>query len=361
MSTAKSAAIVVIPAVMLYFAVEKNWKALAYSVGAYLSFKIVYEIIVRAVWSAQNQFAGQSKILLQKDPYDKSLGDEDGWGFVSRFIENCNLSFSKRFYQILGWRDEDNTEVFGMIAVITIGVALFGFWKLIKDKRKEMILLTLFTGAQLFLSFVILQVRWDQPRITLVCTPIILIAMLYGLYTLLNNDGIGPSLYIVIVFLIIGSVLMSSFKRGFENIPIVKKNLKGDKYFGYTPDWQNFLKAAEWCSDSLAPQTLVASRKAPMSFVYGNGRKFFPVYSVVKKDSATNQSNPDSALAYFKKNKVTHFILGSLRVNPNDPTAGVINTLHNIMGPISEKYPQKLRLVHTEGVIEESYVYEILY
>jgi hypothetical protein len=74
---------------------------------------------------------------------------------------------------------------------------------------------------------------------------------------------------------------MSSFKRGFANIPVIKKNLKGDKYYGYTPDWQNFLKCSEWAADSLPDSALVASRKAPMSFVYGNGKKFFPIYSVV--------------------------------------------------------------------------------
>ncbi|MGZ5136035.1 MAG: hypothetical protein ACXWCG_12835, partial [Flavitalea sp.] len=98
-----------------------------------------------------------------------------------------------------------------------------------------------------------------------------------------------------------------------------------------------------------------------MSFVYGKGKKFFPVYSVVTKDTLTNQSHPDSALAYFRKNKVTHVMLGTLRLNPNDPSAGFINTVHNIVAPIAQKYPEKLRLVHTEGQFEEAYVYEIIY
>jgi hypothetical protein len=118
--------------------------------------------------------------------------------------------------------------------------------------------------------------------------PVLLIAIFYALYTFTNREGIGPSLYIVIALLMTGSVCISSFKRGFANIPIVQKNLKGDKYFGYTPDWRNFLKCSEWCADSLPKESLVASRKAPMSFVYGKGKKFFPVYSVVKKDTATN-------------------------------------------------------------------------
>lgn len=360
-STAKSSAIVVLPAIILFFALEKNWRAIGAAFGGYLVFKVPYEILVKLTWKAQNQFAGQSKILLQKDPYDKALGDEDLSGFITRFIDNCNLSLSKRFYQLLGWRDEGSLETYGLIALATIAIALIGFWKLYKNNNKAMILFTLFTGAQMVLSFIILQTRWDQPRITLVCMPILLILIFYALYSFTNNPGIGPTIYIVIAVLMIGSVGLSSLKRGFKNLPIVQKNLKGDKYYGYTPDWQNFLKCSEWCGDSLPKNTLVASRKAPMSFVYGKGKKFFPVYSVVKKDSTTNQSNPDSALAYFKKNNVTHVMLGTLRMNPNDPSVGFINTVHNIMAPIAQKYPEKLKLVHTEGQFEEAYVYKIIY
>jgi hypothetical protein len=82
---------------------------------------------------------------------------------------------------------------------------------------------------------------------------------------------------------------------------------------------------------------------------------------VIKKDTTTEQSNPDSALAFFQKNKVTHVILASLRLDPNNPSAGFINTVHNIFAPISQKYPEKLNLVHTEGAFEQAYVYEIKY
>jgi hypothetical protein len=360
-STAKSSAIVVIPAVLLYFALEKNWKAVGFSLGAYLLFKLPYELLVRSIWDAQNQFAGQSKILLQKDPYDKALGNEDLAGFIQRFIDNCNLSLSKRFYQILGWRDENSVEVYGLITLLTMAIMFIGFWKLMKAKNRVMVLLTLFTGAQVVLSFLILQARWDQPRITLVCMPILLILMFYALYTFTNRNGIGPTLYMAIAALVVGSVMMSSFKRGLKNLPIVQKNLKGDTYYGYTPDWQNFLKCSEWCADNLPSEALVASRKAPMSFVYGKGKKFFPIYSVIKKDSLTNQSNADSALAFFKTNKVTHVMLGSLRLNPSDASAGFINTMHNIVAPIARAYPDKLKLVHTEGMFEETTVYEIRY
>ena len=98
-----------------------------------------------------------------------------------------------------------------------------------------------------------------------------------------------------------------------------------------------------------------------MSFIYGKGKKFFPIYSVIKRDTLTNQSNPDSALVFFKTNNVTHVMIGQLRIDPNNPGAGFINTMHNILAPIAQKYPNKLKLVHTEGAFEESQVFEIIY
>jgi hypothetical protein len=360
-STCKSSAVVAVPAVALFFALEKNYKAVGATVLSFLIFKIPYEVLLKLVWKAQNQFKGQSAILLLKDPYNKMEGNEDLSGFFKRLIENSDLYISKRFYQLLGWRDENSTEVFGQITIISIALMLAGFVFFYKKNNRIMLLAALFVGAQTILSFIILQTRWDQPRIILINMPVLLILMLYSIYHLTKKGGFGQVVYSALVVLLISSLLMSSFKRGVKNIPIVKKNLKGDKYYGYTPDWANFLRCSEWCADSLSSEALVVSRKAPMSFIYGKGKKFFPVYSVIMRDSTTDQSHPDSALAFFQKNKVTHVMLGSLRVNPNNASMGFINTVHNIMQPIAQKYPQKLKLVHVEGTFEETYVYEINY
>lgn len=367
LTTCKSAAIVALPVVVLYFAVEKNWKALGMSLASFGVYKLLYEILVRLIWHGQNQFKDQSRILLQKDPYNKSLGNEDLSGFIQRFIDNSNLYIGKRFYQLLGWRDENYItdkplmDEYGFVTFLSLVIIFIGFWFLLKHKKKSIVFFSLFALAQTALSFLILAARWDQARIILVTMPMLLTCMLYAFYHFTSKPGIGQSVYAVIALIMISSLFISSFKRGMKNIPIVQKNLKGDTYYGYTPDWINFLKCSEWCADSLGKETLVASRKAPMSFVYGKGKKFFPVYSVVKKDTATEQSHPDSALAYFRVNKVTHVMLPTLRLNPNDASAGFINTIHNILAPIAQKYPQKLKLIHTEGSFEECAVYEFQY
>lgn len=358
-ATCKSGAIVAVPVIILYFLLEKQWKNAGYAFAGYLAIKIPYELLVKIIWGSQNQFSGQGRILLQKDPYDKSLGNEDMAGFIGRLFDNCNLYLSKRFFQLLGLRNEDSVEVFGLLSVIVIAVMVIALIHVFKQKNKPLVFFGLFTGAQLLLSFLILQARWDQPRIVLISMPIMLILMFQLFYSTVKKSSMGQSIYIFIAALISVSVLMSSFKRGSANLPIVKKNLAGNIYYGYTPDWQNFLKCSEWCADSLPKNSLVASRKAPMSFVYGKGKKFFPIYSVIKKDSLTQQSNPDSALAFFESNGVTHIMLASLRINPKENSGQIINTVHNIAQPIFQKYPNKLKLIHTEGLSEQTYLFEI--
>src|SRR5688572_3957424 len=116
-----------------------------------------------------------------------------------------------------------------------------------------------------------------------------------------------------------------------------------------------------WCRDSLPENSLVACRKAPMSFVYARGKHFFPIYSVISKDTVTNQSNPDSALAFFRRNKVTHVLLASLRLDPRRNTCDVINTIHYILAPIIQKYPEKVIQIRQFGESEPAAIFELRY
>ena len=359
LATTKSAGIVIVPSLFLFFVLMKQYKNAFIAVASYGIFKVSFEILVRMIWGTQNQFAAQSKTLTQKDPYDASLGNEDLTGFIVRVIENSNLYFSKRFFQILGFQNESSTEVYGLLALFVIALFSIGCYVVFK-KNKPLLMFAIFSGAQLLLSFIILATRWDQPRIVMICMPIMLIIMFYGIYYNFQTSSYKQFMFISLIVIICSSIVLSSFKRGAKNIPIVKKNMAGDIYYGYTPDWQNFLKCSAWCADSLPQSALVISRKAPMSFVYSKGKKFFPIYSVIKRDSLTNQSNPDSALAFFNEKKVTHILLASLRINPTQNTGQVINTIHNIIQPIMTKYPNKLKIIHTEGVVEQSYVLEIV-
>jgi hypothetical protein len=360
-SISKNIAIVVVPSFVLFYALQKNWKNAGIIIVTYGVFRVLYEVIVKLVWGGVNQFSGQGSMLLLKDPYDRSLGNDDFSGFIGRFFENCNLYLSRRFFQILGFRDENSPEVYGVLAFLVFTAIMIGAYILWKKGSPLIQFVTIYTLGIMCGSFIALQARWDQPRIILVCMPILLIIIFHLYYYFVKNSGMGQLLYIAVIGIICMSTLMSSVKRASGNVKIVKKNLSGDIYEGYTTDWKNFLKCSRWCYDSLPQNSLVASRKAPMSFIYAKGKKFFPVYMVIKKDSLSGQSNPDSALAFLKEKKVSHIMLASLRTNPKQNNGQIITTMHYITEPIMKKYPNALKLVHIEGTSEQAYLFQINY
>ncbi|MDO8999066.1 MAG: hypothetical protein Q7W45_04825 [Bacteroidota bacterium] len=362
LTLAKNILIFGIIAIFLFYIFKKDYRKSAFSILSFGLFKLLYEGIKSLIWGASAiQYQSQMGILFNKDPYDASKGQEDFFGFVGRFTDNIGLYLGKRFYQILGFMDEENDKVFYSLAFLILILTFYGLYRAIKDRQYVISFLLLFSGSIAFGTFFVLQARWDQPRFIMVHMPAILLGIFYGIYRLCEKQNGNQRIFLVLVFIISCSLFASSFKRGAKNLPIVSKNLKGDIYYGYTPDWKNYLEISAWCKDSLPESSLVACRKAPMSFVYAKGKHFYPIYSVIAKDSLTQQSNPDSALAIFKRNKVTHILIASLRLNPKQNTGDIINTLHNIAGPIMQKYPEKLKLIKQIGTSEESVIFEIKY
>jgi hypothetical protein len=379
LTLAKNILIFGIIAILLFYLVKKQWKKAALAMLSFALFKGLYEVFKNLVWGKSAiQYASQVNILFNKDPYDASKGQEDLAGFFGRFTDNIALYLGKRVYQIIGFFDEEflfkkviqqdgqlvegpNNTIYFFLAFIILALTFFGLYKAYKTKNDIVLFFLLFAGTICFGTFFVLQARWDQPRFIMVHMPALLLGVAYGLYVYLGKTSFNQRIFIGFITILSVSFLISSTKRAFKNLPIATKNLKGDIYYGYTPDWQNYLKLSAYCKDSLPKSSYVAARKAPMSFVYAKGKHFYPIYSVIAKDPQTQQSNPDSALAIFKKNKVTHLLIASLRINPTKNTGDVINTLHNIAGPIMQKYPQKLVLVKEMGFSEQAYLYEIKY
>lgn len=378
LTLAKNILIFGIIAILLFYILKKEWKKVAFALGFFGLFKILYEIIKNLIWGKSAiQYESQIGILFNKDPYDASKGQEDLMGFFGRFTDNIAIYVGKRFYQIIGFFNEEflykkvveqdgqlvetsNNTIYFFFAFIILGLTFFGLYKAYKNKNDVILFFILFAGTISFGTFFVLQARWDQPRFIMVHMPALLLGIAYGLYVYFEKTT-NQMLFIGLIIVVCCSFIMSSGKRAVKNMPIAVKNLKGDIYYGYTPDWENYLKLSAYCKDSLPETSYVAARKAPMSFVYAKGKHFFPIYSVIKKDPQTQQSNPDSALTFFKEKKVTHLLIASLRINPTKNTGDVINTLHNIAAPIMQKYPQKLVLVKEIGQTEPAYLYEIKY
>jgi hypothetical protein len=338
--------------IILYFAIRKQYKYILYIIGAFLVFEIPLMGIQKFLFHLDGQWNSQGNILLLKNPYDAAEGKETLSGFFGRFFGNSNIYLSKRLFQILGLRSESATELYGPLAFIVVLLSLFSFYRCFKSKNQYMIFICLYTGSILCATFFALQTRWDNPRMIVMYVPLLLLIIIYGLYDALKNAWMGRVLLISVIGVLFIAGLKDTLSKSSKNMPILSKNFQGDVYAGYTTDWVNYLKISQWCEENLPKDAYVAARKAPMSFIYANGKEFFPVYAVSTTD-------PDSLLDFFKRSKVDYVMLASLRMNPNVADGNIVNTLWRMLGPIAQKYPQKVKLIHQEGTVEPAYIYQI--
>lgn len=340
-----------------YFALRKEWK-LSVVVPAFMATSyLTFEAIKKGIWSNVDQFSTQGKILFQKDAYDATQGNEDFSGFITRLLENANQYFSSRFYEILGFREHPSEWNFGLmiLTVAPIILALILAWR---KKDKIQLFNTLFIGATCGFTFLALQTSWGQARYIMILIPYIFIAIFGLMHSSFSQENLRFYQFfaLIVMFIFIGRNAAFSWGLAQKNIPIAKKNLfEGDNYAGYTPDWVHFLQMSEWCSKNLPDSAFVASRKAPMSFLYANGKEFYPIWRT------TPNPDPDSTLNAFRTAGVTHVIVGSLRVNVKTSQGGIINTVHRVLQPIQEKYPGKLELVHQIGEQETAQLIKINY
>jgi hypothetical protein len=278
---------------------------------------------------------------------------EDFAGFVDRFTGNYGLYISKRFYQILGFLSENDYVIRPGLGFIFFVLAAVALVRLYRKKNPVQWFVFLYVGALAGITFIVMQTRWDQLRFILVFTPLILL-FFFGVYhsMLAGRSRTAQAVFLALLVLVLASVTLSSLRQSASNIPVVRENIRGNAFYGYTPDWQHYLMMSRWCADSLPKEAFVACRKAPMSFIYGRGKPFFPVYQA-------DQNHPDSVMALFERENVTHIILASLRRNPAKSDGYIINTMHRLMQPAFDKYPQRFELVKQIGETEPAYLYRI--
>jgi len=354
LSLSRSVGLFALPALLLFFLVRREFKYAACFLGAFVAFYALTEFIKKFFLHVTAEWGAERSALMLKDQYNPSLGYENMSGFVARFKGNSNLFLSKRFFQVIGLRSPDSVELYPFLTFVFVVLCLFVLYRAFKSKNQYVLSITLYTGVMLGATFLAVQVSIDQPRFVMVYVTLLLFMFLFGFYDVLKKvSWVGQSLlmYLIVILLIAGSV--SLVKRTSDNMPVLAKNLHGDMSYGFTPDWANYINMSKWCADNLSADAKVATRKAEVSFIYTDKEMFFPVYKVTS-------SNADSVLDYFKKNKVDYVMLASLRANTRVADGNIITTLWRMLKPVADKYPQKIKLVHQEGTVEPSYLYQIV-
>lgn len=353
---ARSVAAGAILAVVVYFLFQTDWKASLFSLLTFIAVALPLEGLKKMIWKGASQVASQGNAMFQKDFYDPGKGQATVADFFSRFWTNAEIYLSSKLWEMLGFRNPDSQYSTG-ITVFTILLFVTGLLWAIKKKNKAFQAAIIYAGVLTGVTFFALHTNWGQGRLVMIFLPYILFSFFYGIYALMDNKSLSA---MQIAFLIIAIIF---FARNFsitlsetqKNTPILAENLSGNKYAGYSNDWVNYLKMSEWCEKNLPKESYVACRKNSMSFIYANGKAFYPIFK-------TTSNNADTLINALKTNKVTHVILAELRMDPSKYVEGsFVNTIHRYLAPIDQKYPGSLKMVHQEGTVEKSQLYEIDY
>ncbi|MDR2469339.1 MAG: hypothetical protein LBD27_02515, partial [Tannerella sp.] len=266
----------IIGVVALYFIIKLRWKDLLYTLAASILIFGLFQIFKSVVWPEAGA-AYDIKAYLAKDLYNLNAGMEDLPGFCNRFIINSQIYLSAFLCQFMGimpetasnYADYDpwRTVLIYLLYIICI-IAVF--------RRNNALLFTgLYAGIMNLLSFVLLQTIWGQDRLIMIYYPFILIFLLGGICCLLRLEKLRKFffLYPIIVMILCVGTLIISKNRIERNLPILQENILGNPFYGWTPDWQNFVLGSQWAVQNLEKDAVIVSRKGNISKIY-TGRDF---------------------------------------------------------------------------------------
>ncbi|MBN2893533.1 MAG: hypothetical protein JXL97_16800 [Bacteroidales bacterium] len=267
-------------AVIIYFAIEKNFRHIIASIFSVAVFYIPYNIYKKLYWKVGGAgFEGQFDRIFWINPYDVNQGTENFSGLFNRFLENSELYLSKHFLMVLGWKEFSTTSIF--LTIIMFSAFIFTF-VLIYKKRRELLLPVIYIAVALGITFVSQQTMWDQIRLVLIYVPLSVLLFSTALWDFLSqykNKNLKIASIVLLLLIIIPSGA-KSFKIAKLHYPMLKANIEGDMLYGYTPDWRHYFEIVEWATDNIPKNNVIACRKPGMAFIYGNGRKFYGIYNI---------------------------------------------------------------------------------
>jgi len=261
-------------AVVAYFLQKKQWKNLLFFTPSFLIILIVYQafkllFFVHSTIPINDVLQG----LISKDYYNPTLGHETFMGFINRFVDNSNYYLSTSLYTILGLRNSNESgEVYPVLTAITY-LTIISAIILVFRKNNYLFFLGLYTIITLFIIFFIAHTIWLQSRFIIPYFSMILLLMLSSFYYLLSmKRWIKFQLLLpVIIVILFGFSLKVTADQSSETRKI------DNKYYGLTPDWENYCRLSEWTTANLPANTIVACRKPSISFIFSKGKNFFGI------------------------------------------------------------------------------------
>lgn len=352
----RNVALAALGIVLLFLVYRKKYMETLLTAVSFAVFYFIYRTALKYIWHlSDSQFSSQGSKMFNKDAYQPQLGKETVWGLVVRFWENCQIYISSRLYFVLGFREEMSPNNI-VLTLCTIAIIAWSSYLIFRKKNYSLMFSTLFFSGLLAATFISLHTSWGQSRLIMIYLPFILFNVFYLLYYYGEKFEVLQSLYLLAFFILFITGITATLKKGKERFPFFMENISGHPTYGYTLDWQNYINMTKWCAQQFPNETKsIAVRKAPMSFIFSEGKEFYPIYG-------TPTENPDSLLIPLRQSNVNYLMLSELRANPDMYVEGqIIGTMHRYAYYIQQKYPNAFQFIHQEGDLEKSQLYKINY
>lgn len=322
LSITRNVGVGILITITIYFIINKQYKMVLYTLGGFFVFQIPYSLYKTFYWHLKDGgLKGQLAEMYYKDPYNHAFGTEDFRGFVTRFLGNSELYLSKHFCKIIGLQGSASIEKSMFIAIIVYILFAISFVIALRKKNKYLQFIGLYLVVAVGATFVTQQVFWDQVRLILIYVPLILVLLGYGIYEIAKSKKykiLQPILLIIFVVILFSSFIQTNDKVGI-NKPILDKNLEGDRYYGFTPDWVHYFQISEWAAKNLPKDAGIACRKPSMSFIYSKGRVFNGVFKLP-------MLSVDSAMSGLLKRKADILIIDNMEMEKKKFTSNLFDS-----------------------------------
>jgi hypothetical protein len=349
----KNIAIAALPAVITFWIIKRQPRAAFITALSVIIFALLFLGAKTLFTEGSTAGSEQLNTLLLKNPYNSSEGHETLSGFFERFAGHSKIYLSQFFVILTGFKSALSLSKQPFLTILLYVWFITGMLRFFK-RNKTLLFTGLYLAFMLSATFFALQTLWDQIRLIIPFFPLMILFLIETIvsYTAHSKFAWKQKIPLTIMALSILLTLGQTIRQ--TDFSAIFRNVAGDRYYSYTPDWQNYLKIVEHSARALPPTSYVACRKPNIARVYADGKKFYGIYRL-------DTQNPDSLMALLNDRDVTHIIAASLRKNPRVNSGQVINTIRRYMRFITQKYSKTFILLQKTGKEEPAYLFEIDY
>jgi len=318
-------------ACLVFLLYKRRWKELVILAVIVGIFIIPWQIRNSKV---AGQAGGYFQQFFAKNPYDPELGNITFPEYLSRVFTNFKLYAFFVVPQIL-FPVINSVLLLNVLGFACLVLLVIGFIIIIKRK-------TLGTWELYLLFFTGITLSWPQvwsgDRFLIPMIPFLLYYIFIGLRYFCNWIKL-KNLATVIVVLMIILALTDSAKKIPTNLSNLSAYLKGDKYAGYSTDWQRYFETLTWIEENTEKDAIVVSRKPQFTYLLGQRKSFLFQLS----------NDPKRVIDDFYQKKANYLLYDSFYWT---------GTTRKYVGPVLQTYPDKFELVY-KSPPPEMYVFKI--